>query len=178
MDSLFFGVAIGYAFHFHADWFASTFRRWRYALMLLGIGLLSAFVFTGTPSSFYIHTFGFSQFYLGAAALLVGALLCRISRNRLTVALATLGAYSYSIYLWHMALMYWAMPRLRDLGVSWQVRTAIYMVGAVVIGMAMAKLLELPALRYRDRRFPSRSTALAEADLHAQAEERPLRRAA
>jgi hypothetical protein len=36
------------------------------------------------------------------------------------------------------------------------VRTAIYMAGAFVIGIAMAKLLELPVLRFRDRMFPSR----------------------
>ncbi len=148
MDSLFFGVAIGYAHHFHGDWFVRTFRPWRHALALLGVGLLSAFVFTGTPSSFYIHTFGFTQFYLGAAALLVGVLMCQIPNNLLTTALATLGAYSYSIYLWHMALMYWAIPHLRDLGVSWQLRTAIYMAGAFVIGITMAKLLELPVLRF------------------------------
>ena len=156
MDALFFGVAIGYAYHFHSDWFIRTFRPWRYALTLLGVGLFLAFAFIGLPSSFYIHTFGFTQNYLGAAALLVGTLMCQIPKNRLTVALAALGSYSYSIYLWHMAIYYWATPHLRDAGVSWQLRTAIYMAGAFVIGIAMAKLLELPVLRLRDRMFPSR----------------------
>jgi peptidoglycan/LPS O-acetylase OafA/YrhL len=156
MDALFFGVAIGYAYHFHGDWFARTFRPWRHALLFLGVGLLFAFALVGAPSNFYVHTFGFTQHYLGAAALLVGTLMCQIPKNRLTITLAALGSYSYSIYLWHMAIFYWATPHLRDAGVSWQVRTAIYMAGAFVIGIAMAKLLELPVLRFRDRMFPSR----------------------
>jgi peptidoglycan/LPS O-acetylase OafA/YrhL len=157
IDALFFGVAIGYAYHFHGDRFVGTLRPWRYVLMILGVAILLIFVVTPPASAFYYHTFGFTQQYLGAAALLVGTLLCRIPRNMLTSTLATLGAFSYSIYLWHMALMYWVMPQLRDAGLSWQLRTVIYLVGAFVIGISMAKLLELPVLRFRDRLFPSRS---------------------
>jgi hypothetical protein len=33
------------------------------------------------------------------------------------------------------------------------------MLGAIAIGITMAHLLELPLLRYRDRKFPSRTRA-------------------
>ena len=155
MDSLFFGVLIGYVYHFHGDWFVRTFRPWRYALIFLGVGLFSVVLCVEHFFNFY-HTFGFTQRYLGAAALLVGTLMCKIPKNWLIVTLAALGSYSYSIYLWHMAIFYWATPHLRDAGVSWQMRTAIYMAGAFVIGIAMARLLELPVLQFRDRMFPSR----------------------
>jgi peptidoglycan/LPS O-acetylase OafA/YrhL len=178
IDSLFFGVAIGYAYHFHGEWFARTFRPWRYALIVAGLALLFAFAVTGMPSSFYIHTFGFAQNYLGAAALLVGMLMCRIPNNWPTNSLATVGAFSYSIYLWHMALMYWAIPHLRDAGVGWQVRTAIYMAGAFAIGIAMAKLLELPVLKFRDRKYPSRSAALTTGDRPGTIDDSPQRIAA
>jgi peptidoglycan/LPS O-acetylase OafA/YrhL len=156
MDALFFGVAIGHAFHFRSDWFVRVFQPWRYVLLLSGTGLLL------TPalyaySDFVFHTFGFTQRYLGSAAILVGLMMCQIPRNRLVVGLAALGSYSYSIYLWHMAIYYWAFPHLREAGVSWQMRSAIFLVGAFVIGIAMAKLIELPVLKFRDRWFPSRS---------------------
>jgi peptidoglycan/LPS O-acetylase OafA/YrhL len=181
IDALFFGVAMAYGYYFHNDWFRKVFRPQRYGLILLGVGLLGSSLFLGSSSSFYIHTFGFMQFYLGAAAILAGVLMCEIPRNRLTTALAAIGAYSYSIYLWHMALMYWAMPSLRSLEIPWGLRTAIYMLGALIIGVAMAKILELPILRLRDRKFPSRSTGLQIASSTVNigsANEIPARRAA
>ena len=43
--------------------------------------------------------------------------------------------------------MYWVISQLRDAGVPWSLRTLLFLVGAFVIGIAMAKLLELPVLR-------------------------------
>ena len=73
----------------------------------------------------------------------------------MTRSLATIGSYSYSIYLWHMATIYFVTPKLRD-SVSWDIRSVIYLVSAFVVGIAMANLLELPLLTLRDRWFPSR----------------------
>ncbi len=177
IDSLFFGVAIAYAYQFHATWFQTAFWRWRFGLIIAGSALLSLTSILSSKASPYYLTLGFAQLYVGAAALMVGVLLCNIPKNWLTISFATLGTFSYSIYLWHMALMYWAIPQLKELGISWQVRTAIYMMGAFVIGIAMAKLLELPALRIRDRMFPSRSASLAESP-SVPADGEPSRRAA
>lgn len=159
IDALFFGVAIGYLYHFHCDSFCNTFRPWRYALIAAGAALMFGSLLVGSPSDKYIHTFGFTQHYLGAAAIIVGALLCHFPRNRLTTILATLGSYSYSIYLWHMAIFYWATPHMRAAGFSWSLRQAIFFGGAFVIGITMAKLIELPTLRLRDRLFPSRTAS-------------------
>jgi len=133
-------------------------RPWRYPLLVTGALLLMGSLIVGTPSNYYIHTFGFTQHYLGAAAIVVGTLMCQIPKNLLTATLATLGSYSYSIYLWHMAIFYWATQHMKDAGFSWGLRQTIFLVGAFVIGIAMAKLVELPTLRLRDRWFPSRTT--------------------
>jgi peptidoglycan/LPS O-acetylase OafA/YrhL len=156
LDSLLAGVAIAYAYHFHQEWFCRTFRPWRHVLVVLGAAVLSALAFwRGAISMWYLHIFAFTQFYLGAAGLLVGVLMCDIPRNAVTRSLARVGAYSYSIYLWHMAIMRWAVPHWQN-ALSWQQRQALYLVGAFVIGIAMAKLVELPTLRLRDRWYPSR----------------------
>ena len=156
IDELFFGVGIAYAYHFHSDWFRNAFVPWRYALICGGAATMLGTQLAPPLDGFTGYTFTITQTYLGCAALLIGVLMCRIPHNWLTVALAALGSYSYSIYLWHMALMYWAMPQLRELSAPWSVRTMIYMVGAFAIGIPMAKLLELPTLRFRDRKYPSR----------------------
>lgn len=178
MDALFFGVALGYLYHFHSDAFHRVLRPWRYPLLVTGALLLMASLFVGTPSNYYIHTFGFTQHYLGAAAIVVGTLMCQIPRNFITATLATLGSYSYSIYLWHMAIFYWATQQMKDAGFSWGLRQTIFFVGAFVIGIAMAKLIELPTLRLRDRWFPSRTASPVLATLPAAESAEPARQAA
>jgi peptidoglycan/LPS O-acetylase OafA/YrhL len=157
MDALFFGVGVAYAYHFHFEAFSHYLRPMRYLLIATGIAiLLSPLYASFVLTSWYYHTVGFTQTYLGAAALMVGLLMCRIADNAVTRGLAALGAYSYSIYLWHMALMYWVLPKLKD-RVTWELRTLLFFVGAFVIGLGMAKALELPLLRMRDRWYPSRT---------------------
>jgi len=159
LDSLFFGVAIAYAYHFHHARFCRTFRPWRYALIAAGAATLGGLmIWQGAVAAWYVHTLGFTQFYLGAAGVLVGVLMCEIPRNAVTGLLAAVGSYSYSIYLWHMAIMRWAVPHLQET-LSWQGRTALYLGGAFVIGIAMAKLVELPTLRLRDRLYPPRTAS-------------------
>ena len=104
--------------------------------------------------------------------------MCRVPSHPMIASLAILGTYSYSIYLWHMGLMYGAIPMLREVGITWHVRTTIYLVGAIVIGIVMAKLLELPTIRLRDRWFPSRSGDATVMDLRPTASPQPALNAA
>jgi peptidoglycan/LPS O-acetylase OafA/YrhL len=158
IDALFFGVAIAYVYHFHRAQFEAKLRPLRYPMVALGAALLTTPVWLRIDmGELYNHSLGYTQNFLGAGLVVAGLMLCDIPRNRLTLSLAALGAYSYSIYLWHMALMYWALPHLQD-SLSWAARTALYVVGAFVIGVAMAKIVELPLLKLRDRRYPSRSS--------------------
>ena len=154
IDALFFGVLIAYFYHFRTDAFRKLFYRWR--ILLIGggaVGLVSPPFLP--PSPWFACMFWPVVEYLSAAAMLSGVMLCAIPRNRVTRSLAKIGSYSYSIYLWHMAAIYFVTPRLRDL-VSWDVRAVIYLVSAFVVGIAMAKLVEFPTLSLRDRWFPSK----------------------
>lgn len=158
IDALFFGVGIAYAYHFHRERFERLLRPWRYALIALGTAMFTTSLWLGigwTP--FYLHTLGFTQFYLAGAALLTGVLMCRIPASGVTTPLARLGAHSYSIYLWHMALMYWLIPTTRSV-LSWEARMAIHVAGALAIGLVMAKVVEAPMLRMRDRGLSVRTS--------------------
>jgi len=165
LDSLFCGVAISYLHHFHTTWFVETFSRWRAWLIFGGTLLfLPAFVFEldTTP---LLYTFGFTVFYLASGAILTGVLLCKIPHHPVVLAAASLGAYSYSIYLWHVALKIWGVPLIEQaLGtpLTYGVKITIYFAGAFLAGIAMAKIVELPALRIRDAWFPSRARPLTD----------------
>jgi peptidoglycan/LPS O-acetylase OafA/YrhL len=74
-------------------------------------------------------------------------------------AVATVGAYSYSIYLWHMPVLNWFVMPLFD-GVSGYVFVPVYVVAAFGCGVLFSLLIEWPVLRLRDRWFPSRSNPI------------------
>ena len=161
LDSLFFGVVLSYAYHFHTARFVELLTPWRVPL-LLGGSLLLAPAFLITLESPLMYTVGYTVLYIGSGMLVVGALLSDPRRRRTLGALATLGAFSYSIYLWHMPVLVWGLPLLEQLfGMSFpfSVRLVSYVGGSMAMGVVMARLVEVPALRLRDQLFPARSTA-------------------
>jgi peptidoglycan/LPS O-acetylase OafA/YrhL len=154
IDGLFFGVLVAYYFHFYPSAFRNALYPWRHVLIGAGAAGILSLRFLPT-SEWFGYTFWPLQEYLSAAAILCGVVVCEIPRNWVTRNLATIGSYSYSIYLWHMTAIYFVTPKLRG-SVSWDVLAAIHLVSAFVIGIAMANVLELPVLKLRDRWFPSK----------------------
>ncbi|MFZ0311378.1 MAG: acyltransferase [Candidatus Korobacteraceae bacterium] len=141
-DDLFCGVALGYWFHFHQDSFHAFSRWWLFPLFLALLTPL--FLFQGGLLQ--------SSILLTCNALAFSALLVWIlPRTWVRVPLLErIGFYSYSIYLWH----YVAAKAASTFGV-----TALGLVSVVVfsclVGIGMAKLIEVPALALRDRLFPA-----------------------
>lgn len=160
-DSLFFGVAISYAYHFHPVAFVERLFPWRRWLIAGGALLLvPPFVFPIETSPF-MFTAGLTVFYVGSGMLMVGTLLIPdLHHRRVVVLLAALGADSYSIYLWHMPVRELGAPLVEVLSgatLGFAMRAAIYLLGSLAFGVLMARLIEVPALRLRDRWFPRQS---------------------
>jgi peptidoglycan/LPS O-acetylase OafA/YrhL len=160
IDSLFFGVLLSYFFHFRRAAWASLLR-WRWLLLPLSVLLLvPSLVFA--LDDFVMNTVGLTCLYLGFGGLLIVAVAARSSLLGRPVALvlAYIGAHSYSIYLWHGPAHSWLPALLRRLTgseIDYAVEIAVSVVGAVGLGIVMAKLIELPVLHLRDRFFPSGS---------------------
>jgi peptidoglycan/LPS O-acetylase OafA/YrhL len=71
-----------------------------------------------------------------------------------------IGVHSYSIYLWHTTVAMLGLPAVerllgRRLG-TWAA-LAVYGAASLVVGIGMAKGIEWPVLKARDRWFPSRA---------------------
>lgn len=169
MDALFFGVLISYMKHFRSQTLDALLphRRW--------VAWVAAFALLGPAmlcheTSVWIHTIGYTMAYLAAGIIVVLVLEMpegsAISRWPGAAAagsfLAWIGFYSYSIYLWHMLFRVWGERGLEFIlggAPGFAFGTAFYMAGSVLLGAALARLVETPTLALRDRWFPSRTAA-------------------
>jgi len=156
IDSLLFGVLLSYL-HAYADLENRLRGVPGWALVTTGCLLLApAFAF---PLEEYkwIPIFGVTLFYLGSGCLLLAALRIRTSSNPVLRLGGLFGGASYSMYLWHMPVNFWG-TRLVAETLGWTgfgAYLGTYLVGALGFGLLMSKLIEWPALRWRDRWFPA-----------------------
>jgi peptidoglycan/LPS O-acetylase OafA/YrhL len=147
VDALFAGVTLGYYHHFDSA-ALRVGRRW--PLLLAGVLLtLPAFLFGGTT---FTTTIGLTFTFIGCSCILIFALNCESSQNPALKLVAWIGRYSYSIYLWHALPALYVFDKLPQSPLM----CVAYFSVCVGFGVVMAKLIEVPALRLRDRYFPSR----------------------
>lgn len=165
IDSLLFGVVIAYYKNFHEAKLSGAVRKLGWALPAISAVLVSTAALVPLWRHF-MHTLGFTCLYAGFGGLLLTLLYLSVPRpnwmQRPTAWLAFGGSHSYSIYLWHYAIMAWTpMVAAKALGrdLPYFASVFAYMTASVAAGIGMAKLVEMPTLAFRDRMFPSRSGA-------------------
>ena len=173
IDGLFFGVLLAYLHHFHHEALARIGRR-RWTLLLIGAALICYSWFINEETIPFTWTWGYTLLYVGYGCVLVAAIYCGPSDGPLGKALASrparalawVGVFSYSIYLWHWDLGYtpvnaWLLPRLPQWRgpLNWLILMAAHFALSIGAGIAAAKLIELPAIALRDRLFPARAAA-------------------
>jgi peptidoglycan/LPS O-acetylase OafA/YrhL len=150
VDGLFGGVTLGYLNHFKPRWFAKLTGN--YALPIAAL-LLSPVIFF-EQQDHRIQRFGLTGIALGFIFIVAWAVVRTPESKmgqRVAAGFASIGLYSYSIYLWHTAIA--------DAFISHPPSTFLkfwsYILCCIVGGMAMAYLVEIPYLRLRDRLFPA-----------------------
>jgi len=158
IDSLFFGVFLAWLWHFRREALEPFLERWRWPLGVAAVALAAPAFLLDLGGSAYLHTWGFTGLYVSAGIVLLLAL----RRPLVWRPLAFIGAYSYSIYLWHMPIrLYLASWGPRD----WPplAQAGLFFALSVVIGIVAAWIVERPFLALRDRLLPTRSRPLAAA---------------
>lgn len=155
LDSLMAGVLLSYAMHFYftAEHFEKI-RRARWWLMAAGAALfLPAFLWDANIH-YSMLICGYPFFALGGI-MLVAAVVCAGAGKPgiFTRVVAAVGARSYSVYLWHYAVLGFSRPLFaaHQNDVGWLAAFTAYLAGCWAVGIIMAQVVEFPVLRLRDR---------------------------
>jgi len=149
MDSLFAGVTLGYLCHYRRDLFDRMTGHYALAITFLCCAP-AAFI---PQRQHWMQAFGLGALLLGFSFLVAWAVV-RTPKSAIfraiTKAAAKIGYYSYSIYLWHTLIVYVFLDSKRTVWVFWA-----YLCTSIVVGIAMAHLVEIPYLALRDKLFPA-----------------------
>lgn len=159
LDSLAVGVLVSYFFHYHRDAFLRVTRH-RLALLAVAAVCVTPTFFVTLAESEYVQTLGFTLNAVGFAALVSIAAVVPPAMVNGPVGrlMAWCGLFSYSVYLWHvLAMRLMTVARRSGMSLPWPVQLAIFVALSFGLGIGMAKLVEVPVLRLRDRYWPRRA---------------------
>ncbi|MCC6865629.1 MAG: acyltransferase [Ignavibacteria bacterium] len=167
IDSLMFGVLLSYFYHFHREKFVIFFTKYRVSLLVLsGIILIIPFIFL--IDSFFMNTTGLTLLYTAFGIILsvmvvsenTIQILNKILGQKIVNLISKIGFYSYSIYLWHIIVLYIITIIIKNTvkpEIPIYIVFTIYFLSSIFIAIGASKLIEQRALKYRDKKYPSRS---------------------
>jgi peptidoglycan/LPS O-acetylase OafA/YrhL len=161
IDALTAGLFLAYLYHFEPAAFRRLADR-RVVLSLAAVILIVPAVVLRFDDP-WLGTVGLTTTYAAFAAVLVLAVDREPAARGATLAIAALaviGRYSYSMYLWHLPVriaMLWLARRIPAFPATGALGFVLFVALSIVVGVLTAKALELPVLRIRDRYFPSRT---------------------
>jgi peptidoglycan/LPS O-acetylase OafA/YrhL len=159
VDALLLGVALAIVRYFYPEWFAFL-QRQRIVLCLLVAAALAGLYFNtdlATEPQRMTSPYLITVVDYASAALLL--LLFRPGkRHRMPYRLlARIGVFSYGIYLWHVSVIRpvdWAVRHV-PAAIAPVTSTFLPYLLAIPLGIAAAKLVELPFLKLRERVVPA-----------------------
>jgi peptidoglycan/LPS O-acetylase OafA/YrhL len=161
IDALTAGLFLAYLYQFEA----AAFRRLaghRFVLAGLAVALILPAIVLRFDSTL-LGTVGLTTTYAAFACMLLLAVDRQPSTRLIATAvaaLAVIGRYSYSMYLWHLPVriaMVWMARRIAWFPATGGLGFLLFVGLSIGVGILMAKAVELPVLRLRDRYFPSRT---------------------
>jgi len=167
IDSLLAGVLIAYLYYFHLDLLISKWRAYKNVLYIICVSGLAWVPFTGTLTSFFAKTIGFTLLYISFGILLLHFLLNaninqkldKLFSAYLTNLVSKIGYCSYSIYIIHLLVIQLEARLIKhfDLYNNYLVNFFLCSALSILAGVAMTSYIEKYFLSLRDKWYPRRT---------------------
>lgn len=157
IDSLLFGVFLAYFAKFRADAFLEWVQRHTILLLIAGL-LLTAPSLKFEETDNFMFAPGFTLMHLGFGCILLFTLfhpwkVTKAGPGPVVRALSYIGQTSYSVYLWHYPVMVIIAKLLPPETHNYYMLVAIQCIAGLIVGLVMARLIEMPVLKLRDKFF-------------------------
>lgn len=166
-DSLFFGVLISYYFHFKRRILENIVNGNIIILMVLS-SLFIAPCLVYDLETPLISSLGITTLYIGLGGIFIIFIL-RINNNNVPKIIhpaynfiASIGKYSYAIYLWHLTIHFY-LEKILSLFLKENlevIHLLIYITTSIFFGIFISRIIEGPFLKIRDRLLPSRTVPI------------------
>jgi peptidoglycan/LPS O-acetylase OafA/YrhL len=163
IDTLLLGRVLSYLYHYHREMLDRLLTGRGWYLLACGLMLLLPVTLTEMEYTPWVYTYGFTLYAYGCAMLLLGMQYIKLPDVFVLRLFASLGVYSYSIYLLHMPVAYWMTSLCRWVAgaeraewFSFEVLALIYLFFSIAFGVLFSRLIEWPILKLRERWSPSR----------------------
>lgn len=156
IDALSFGVLLSYLHHYHHDQLKNLVLRFKWPALLLGVALTLPCSVWGLLDYFTL-VFGLTMLYLGCGLILLVTYYGNWSIKFISPVVASIGFYSYSIYIWHRLAWFCTEIFTVFCPLPYFLKNLSYFCFAIIAGVIMGKLIEMPFLALREKLFPSRS---------------------
>ena len=164
-DSLCSGIVLSFLYHFKREKFEIFLHDKK---LLISVICVAAFLplFLYPYYNKFTYTAGFSFAYIGYF-LLVALFLVRKNEVKFQQAtiksfifsrIAWVGYYSYSIYLFHFFIGFGLVSNFRKIAGTENpvyIEFLIFLLGNILFGYIVSKVVEQPVLKWRDKRFPA-----------------------
>lgn len=156
IDGLLTGALLGFFWHFRPILMEHFYKNSKLFAFLSFLMIMPSFIFNS--GSLFMVTIGFNIMHVGfafAVLLLISAkgekvLFENVILSKISSAIAFIGVYSYSIYLWHLPVQNLLLRYVPDL----RIEAILYMVLSVFTGIVTSAAIEKPMLRLREKHFP------------------------
>lgn len=160
-DGILIGVLIAYLYHFTE--FFKFFTKWRWAFLIVSIGLMApGFYYVG--GGYFMNTAGLSLVNLGFGILTLFSLSSPIAdrfeskfpslkllSKPIILFFTLVGKHSYSIYLWHIACRNFMNDSLHY---GPNMNSLIFFILSISVGVILSIIIERPFLKLRQRYVP------------------------
>jgi len=167
IDSLMFGAFISYLYHFRTVQLTAWVTRYKVAILIISL-LCVSLTAALKLETLFMSTIGLSLLFIGFGGILLIFLFVpeyirqakKIITARVFDAIAWIGFYSYSIYLFHLFIKRYFIGALKQyIPLNTYTSFFLYAGLSILAGYIVARVIERPFLNLRETYFPKRTQA-------------------